>query len=214
MLNIKTFVCNPLSENTYVVSDETKECVIIDCGAYYDGERDALTNYINDNHLKPVHLLCTHGHFDHNYGIDTIYNMYGLKAEIGAGDDFLISDIAGQFKKIVGVQLNRQYPAAGHFFGKDEVIRFGNHQLQVLPTPGHTPGGVTFYCKEEAIAFSGDTLFRMSVGRTDFEGGDFGQLQQSLKEVLGKLPAETKVYCGHGPTTTIGDELAYNPYLR
>ena len=97
MLNIKTFVCNLLSENTYLVSDETGECVIIDCGAYYEEERSAILNYINNNHLKPVHLLATHGHFDHNYGIDTIYDVYGLKVEIAAEDDFLITDLPGEF---------------------------------------------------------------------------------------------------------------------
>ena len=93
MFNIKTFIFNLLQENTYVVSDETKECVIIDCGAYYDEERAAIKQYIAEEGLKPVRLLCTHGHFDHNFGIDTIYEAYGLKPEIAEEDDFLISDL-------------------------------------------------------------------------------------------------------------------------
>ena len=214
MLNIKTFMCNLLQENTYVVSDDTKECVIIDCGAYYEEERTAITQYIDDEGLKPVHLLCTHGHFDHNFGIDTIYHAYGLKAEIAEEDGFLINDIPGQFLRMIGVPLKREYPPVGRYFEPNEVIRFGNHELKILKTPGHTPGGVVFYCEAEGIAFSGDTLFRMSVGRTDFEGGSYKELAESLKNVIAKMPAETTVYSGHGPKTTISDELKYNPYLH
>lgn len=214
MLNIKTFMCNLLQENTYVVSDDTKECVIIDCGAYYEEERTAITQYIDNEGLKPVHLLCTHGHFDHNFGIDTIYHAYGLKAEIAEEDGFLINDIPGQFLRMIGVPLKREYPPVGRYFEPNEVIRFGHHELKILKTPGHTPGGVVFYCEAEGIAFSGDTLFRMSVGRTDFEGGSYKELAESLKNVIAKMPAETTVYSGHGPKTTISDELMYNPYLH
>lgn len=214
MLNIKTFMCNLLQENTYVVSDDTKECVIIDCGAYYEEERTAITQYIDNEGLKPVHLLCTHGHFDHNFGIDTIYHAYGLKAEIAEEDGFLINDIPGQFLRMIGVPLKREYPPVSRYFEPNEVIRFGHHELKILKTPGHTPGGVVFYCEAEGIAFSGDTLFRMSVGRTDFEGGSYKELAESLKNVIAKMPAETTVYSGHGPKTTISDELKYNPYLH
>lgn len=214
MFNIKTFVCNLLQENTYILSDETKECVIIDCGAYYQEERTAIVQYIDSNGLKPVHLLATHGHFDHNFGNDTIYKTYGLKVEVAAEDEFLINNIAGQFESMVGAPLRHTYPLAGRFFEKDEIIRFGNHQLKILSTPGHTPGGVIFYCEEEKVAFSGDTLFKMSVGRTDFDGGSYADLMLSMNNVVKKLPAETVVYSGHGPKTTIAEELRYNPYLH
>ena len=214
MLNIKTFICNLLQENTYVVSDDTKACVIIDCGAYYEEEREAIKQYIATEGLKPVHLLCTHGHFDHNFGNDTIYETYGLKPEIAPEDDFLISDLPGQFKSIVGVSLKREFPTVGHFFEENETIHFGNHELQILHTPGHTPGGVVFYCPEEHVAFTGDTLFKMSVGRTDFERGNYEDLMKSLSNVIAKLPAETIVYSGHGPSTKISEELRYNPYLQ
>lgn len=214
MFNIKTFVCNLLQENTYILSDETKECVIIDCGAYYQEERTAIVQYIDSNGLKPVHLLATHGHFDHNFGNDTIYKTYGLKVEVAAEDEFLINNIAGQFESMVGAPLRHTYPLAGRFFEKDEIIRFGNHQLKILSTPGHTPGGVIFYCEEEKVAFSGDTLFKMSVGRTDFDGGSYTDLMLSMNNVVKKLPAETVVYSGHGPKTTIAEELRYNPYLH
>ena len=213
MLNIKTFAFNLLQENTYVVSDDTLDCVIIDCGAYYDDERKALTDYISSQGLKPRHLLATHGHWDHNLGNDTIYKTYGLKVEAAKEDDFIITDIPRNFQSIIGAPLRRQYPAVGRFFSPNETIRFGHHSLQVLKTPGHSPGSVVFYCAEEHIAFTGDTLFRMSVGRTDFEGGSYEALMNSLANVLAKLPSETVILPGHGPQSTIADELRYNPYL-
>ena len=213
MISIKTFAFNLLQENTYVVSDDTLECVIIDCGAYYDDERKAITEYIDSQGLKPVHLLATHGHWDHNLGIDTIYQNYGLQVEAAKEDDFIITDIPRNFQSIIGAPLRRQYPAVGRFFGPGEIIRFGNHSLQVLKTPGHSPGSVVFYCAEEHTAFTGDTLFRMSVGRTDFEGGSYTALMSSLANVLAKLPADTVIFPGHGPQSTIDYELRYNPYM-
>lgn len=214
MITIKTFPFNLLQENTYVVSDETLDCVIIDCGAYYEEERKAITEYITGQNLHPCHLLATHGHWDHNLGNDTIYNTFGLKVEAAAEDEFLITDIPRNFQSIIGAPLRREYPAVGHFFDKGEVIKFGNHELQVLKTPGHSPGSVVFYCEQEHVAFSGDTLFKMSVGRTDFEGGSYQALMSSLNNVLAKLPYETTVLPGHGPKTTIGEELKYNPYMQ
>lgn len=213
MLTIKKFEFNLLGENTYVVSDDTLECIIIDCGAYYPEERAALVNYVNDNELHPCHLVATHGHWDHNLGNDTVYQAFGLKVEVAAEDEFLLSDLPQQFKNMIGAPLRREYPPIGRFFTEGETLCFGTHQFQILKTPGHSPGSVIFYCKEEGVAFSGDTLFRMSVGRTDFERGSYDDLMNSLHNVVSTLPPETVVYSGHGPQTTIADELRYNPYL-
>ena len=214
MIEVRRMVCNMLQENTYIVSDETREAVIIDCGALYDEERQAIVKYIDEHQLKPVRLLCTHGHFDHNFGINTVYETWGLKPEIAAEDEWLITNLSGQFYDMAGVKLRWAYPEPGHFFAADEVINFGTHQLQILRTPGHTPGGVTFYCAEEKAAFTGDTLFRMSIGRTDFERGSYEEILNSLSKVIAQLPANTTVYPGHGPKTNISDELSYNPYLN
>ena len=214
MITIKTFAFNLLQENTYVVSDDTKECVFIDCGAYYEDERKAITDYIGNEGLTPRHLLATHGHWDHNLGIDTIYKAYGLQVEAAKEDGFIITDIPRNFQSIIGAPLRREYPAVGRFFEENETIRFGHHTLQVLKTPGHSPGSVVFYCAEEHTAFTGDTLFRMSVGRTDFEGGSYTDLMDSLSNVLAKLPADTTIHPGHGPQSTIDYELRYNPYMQ
>ncbi len=134
--------------------------------------------------------------------------------EAAKEDDFIITDIPRNFQSIIGAPLRREYPPVGRYFSPGEVISFGNHSLQVLKTPGHSPGSVVFYCAEEHTAFTGDTLFRMSVGRTDFEGGSYTDLMASLVHVLAKLPSDTVVLPGHGPQSTIDYELHYNPYLQ
>ena len=202
-----------IQENCYVVSDETGEGIIVDCGAYYEEEIQAIINYVQQNNIKLKHIVATHGHFDHNFGNNFVFKAYGLKVEISADDAYLINDLPGQFESMIGFPLHRDYPEVGHFFEDGEVIRFGNHTFEILKTPGHTPGGVTFYNQEESIAFTGDTLFRMSIGRTDFDRGSYQDIIASLQNVIGKLPPDTVVYSGHGPKTTIAEELQYNPYL-
>lgn len=214
MITVKRFTCNVLAENCYVVSDESHEAVIIDCGVMYQEEGIAITQYIRDNGLHPVHLLCTHGHFDHCMGNGLIYREFGLKPEAHIGDQFLMETMQQQTTDILGVALPMEVPPVGRYFTDKDTITFGSHTLRILHTPGHTPGGVTYYCKEEGIAFSGDTLFRMSIGRTDFDGGSYEQIVHSLREVLAVLPPDTKVYPGHGPETTIADEIRYNPYMK
>lgn len=200
-----------LQENTYVVSDETREAVVIDCGALYEEERQAIVNYIDKQQLKPVHLLCTHGHFDHNFGNDTIWHTYGLKPEVAAEDETLM-DLKTQVEQMIGTGYQNDVPPIGRLLSTDDTISFGSHQLTILPTPGHTRGSVSFYCQSESIVFTGDTLFHMSIGRTDFPGGSWQQMADSLK-LLATLPADTKVYSGHGEPTTIGEERQYNPYI-
>lgn len=214
-MNILIFQVNPLQENCYVVSDETQEAVIIDCGALYDTERAAIVNYLKSHSLKPVHLLCTHGHFDHAFGNDTIYAEYGLKPEIHANDADMIADLAKQCDEMgMGIGFKNPSPPIGRLLADGDLITFGNHQLQVIHTPGHSKGGACFYCKEENKVFTGDTLFKMSVGRTDLPGGSWEQLMDSLATRIAVLPQETTVYPGHGPTTTIQEEMRFNPYLK
>ena len=214
MLKIKRFTCNMLAENCYVASDETKEAVIIDCGALYDEEATAIFNYIASEGLKPTQLLCTHGHFDHCMGNGMIYRKYGLMPEIHSEDKYLLDTMISQTKDFLGVSLPLEVPPVGKLLSDKDTITFGNHSLKTLHTPGHTPGGVVFYCEEENVAFSGDTLFRMSIGRTDFEKGSYTDMMNSLQNVLAKLPSDTKICPGHGPETIIGDEIRYNPYMR
>lgn len=142
-----------IRENCYVVSDSTGECVIIDCGAYYEEERRAVVDYIRSNHLAPKHLLATHGHVDHNFGNNTIADEFGLKVECGSGDEVFMNDLKGQAEKMFNVVVDYDFPPIGHFFTNEEVITSGDHKFATIATPGHSPGGTTFYCAEEKRSF-------------------------------------------------------------
>ena len=214
MLNIQRFVCNPLQENCYVVSDASHEAVIIDCGAFYNEEKRALADYIRTEDLKPVHLLATHGHLDHNFGNGYMLQQYGLKVEIHAEDQYLVESLAEQARFILGANIDVEEAPTGNLLHDGDTIHFGSHVLNVMHTPGHSHGCVLFYCKEENVVFTGDTLFRMSIGRTDFVEGSWADMEHSLQTVVAQLPPETVICAGHGPQSTMADELRYNPYLR
>lgn len=213
MLTIKTFVCNMLDENCYVVSDDTREGVIIDCGAFYDEEQRAIARYIADNDIVLKHLLCTHAHLDHNFGTPFVRDTYHLLPEYAEADDKLMRNLPRQAASLYGLTLADNYPTADHYLAGGDTVAFGTHTMQVMTTPGHSRGSIVFHCPEEHIVFTGDTLFRMSVGRTDLHGGSMMQLMSSLKK-LAALPPHTKVYPGHGADTTISDELAANPFMQ
>ena len=210
MIQVKPFVVNMLQENCYVVSDETNECVIIDCGAFYEEEQKAIDDYIKNKHLHPIHLIATHGHLDHHFGDAFVFEKYGLQPEVAEEDLLLMQHLGRQAETFYGFTLEGDYPEALQL---KQEITFGNHVLSVIKTPGHSQGSVCFYCKEENLLFTGDTLFRRSVGRTDFKGGSMMQIIQSLRRIA-QLNDETDVLPGHGPATTIGDELANNPFME
>lgn len=214
MLKIQKYVCNMFGENTYVVWDDTRECVIIDCGAFYPEEHAAIENLIKSESLKPVHLLCTHGHIDHVMGNGFVSQTYGIKPEIHAGDEYLITNLREQARSMVGMDYADYIPPVGKYLSETEVISFGSHTLEIIHTPGHTQGGIVFHCKEEKVAFTGDTLFNMSVGRTDFPGGSWMQLMDSLKRMKERLAPDTALYSGHGNQTTLEYEMKWNPYLK
>jgi glyoxylase-like metal-dependent hydrolase (beta-lactamase superfamily II) len=203
-----------LSENCYVISDETHDCVIIDCGAYYQEEGQAIVSYIRERQLTPRHLLCTHGHFDHCMGNGFIFRAFGLKPKAHQDDSFLMEKMEMQTSEILGIPIHLDVPPVDNYLTDSDTISFGSHTWQILHTPGHTPGGIVFYDAQEKVAFSGDTLFRMSIGRTDFERGSYEEMITSLHYLAQQLPGDTTVYPGHGPLTTIADEIRYNPYLR
>jgi len=214
MLHIKSFTVNPIQENTYIVHDDTLEAIIIDCGSFYQEEHQALLSYIKENRLKPVHLLCTHGHLDHCFGNIIIYKEYGLKPEVMAEDKYLITKLDEQAKNLFGFELKEEIPPVGKYLKPDDLISFGTHQFSIIHTPGHTPGSCVYYCQEEKAAFTGDTLFHLSIGRTDFEGGCYSDMMKSLQTLKQFLSAETVIYSGHGPQSTMNLELKMNLYLK
>ena len=213
MITIQRFVCNPIQENTYVVSDETGEAVIIDCGAFDDTERQAIRTYIDENGLRPVSQIATHAHLDHIFGTRFIYDTYGLKLDLHREEASVRERFPMQAAALLNLNVTLDDLApVGRWLDGNDTVTFGTHRFDTIETPGHTPGGVFYYCKDEAVAFSGDTLFRSSIGRTDFPGGSMFMLIQSLRAVC-QLPDDTTIYAGHGEATTIGREVAHNPYL-
>ena len=213
MFNVKTFTFNPLGENTYVVSDADGAAVVIDCGALYPEECNSLAAYIDAEGLKPHEHLLTHAHFDHAFGAAFLYERYGLKPRCTAGDLPLLSDMEQQMRDVIGHAISIPSAPIGETLSEDVDVKVGQMNFRVLACPGHTAGGACFYEATERILFSGDSLFCGSIGRTDFPTGNHWELIRSLQRLLRILPDDIIVYPGHGPSTTIGNERRYNPYL-
>jgi len=213
-MDVKIFEFNPISENTYVAYDETKECVIIDPGCFFQDEKLLLLNFIQENELIVKHLLNTHLHFDHVFGNNFIYEQFQLETEANKEDEFLLEQLPEQLKMFGFRDEMDKIPKVGRYLNENDVVTFGNQRLVVFHIPGHSPGSIVFYNKEAGCIFSGDVLFRGSVGRSDLAGGSHTQLLNGIKEKLLTLPPDTVVYSGHGPLTTIGEEIRSNFYLQ
>jgi glyoxylase-like metal-dependent hydrolase (beta-lactamase superfamily II) len=212
-MKIKKFEFNMFPVNCYVLSDETHEAVVIDAGCYYPEEKQALKRYIDDNHLTVNHLLNTHLHLDHIFGNPFMLETYGLKAEANQADLFWLEKAPDQ-ARMFGLSLPEKPVDLGGYICDGDVITFGHTQLEAIHVPGHSPGSLVFYCKQEDCCFSGDVLFQGSIGRADLTGGNFDELREHICSRLFVLPADTIVYPGHGDHTTIGQEKANNPFFR
>lgn len=212
MLHVKIFLFNPLEENTYLVYNESNECIIIDPGCYYDDEKAQVADFITKNSLKPVKLLNTHCHLDHVFGNKFIAEEYGLTLHIHPNEKPLL-----EYAPASGLMWNipfDNYMGELAWLHEGDVIELGNDRLKILFIPGHSPGSLGFYCENQGFVISGDTLFQLSIGRTDLPGGDFKVLESSIKSQLYKLPESTVIYPGHGPSTTVGMEKRSNPYVK
>lgn len=211
-MQIKSFVFNPFQLNTYVLSDDTGQAIIIDPGCSNHEEENQLINYIKTNKLNPVALLNTHCHVDHILGNRFVAEYFSLKLSACLKDAYNIESSA-QHAAIYGLPEPKS-PAIELALDESKKVIFGHTTLDILFCPGHTAGHICFYNNEEKILICGDVLFNGSIGRTDLPGGDYDQLMLSIKSKLLVLPPETKVYSGHGPSTTIGNEIQYNPFLQ
>jgi hydroxyacylglutathione hydrolase len=211
MAKVQFFENNPYQENTYILYDESGECVIIDPGMYTAAEQNAIVNFITKNNLKPVLLLNTHCHIDHVLGNKFVFDMYGLKPEFHEGELEMLN-LALAFAPQVGLNYEMS-PLPDEFLPETGTIPFGNSELTLIFAPGHSPAHLCFYDKKANFLIGGDVLFRSSIGRTDMPGGNFIQLVDNIEQKLFTLPGDCVVYPGHGPETTIGFEKKTNPFL-
>jgi glyoxylase-like metal-dependent hydrolase (beta-lactamase superfamily II) len=211
-MTIKTFTFNPIQENTYLIYDETNEAVVIDAGCVSDIEKRILKNYIETNELILKHVWNTHLHFDHQFGNKFLYTTYGIKPEAGKEDEYLLEDMPAHVRSF-GLDYKEEAQPLGGYITDGQTLTFGNTTFTAFHVPGHSPGSLAFYAEKEGVLLAGDVLFRGSIGRTDLPGGDYATLINSITKKLLTLPDSTIVYCGHGPTTTIGYEKKNNPFL-
>lgn len=213
-MKIKTFEFNPLGVNSYVLSDDTNECVVIDAACFYPDEKELLINYIIDNDLVVKHIINTHLHFDHIFGVNTLSTQFDLKLECHKADEFLLDNISDQLSLFGIPSTNNGFkPEIAKWLEEGDTITFGNQSLRVFHIPGHSPGSIVFFSETAESVFTGDVLFRGSIGRTDLAGGNFEQLIEGIKSKIFELPNETVVYPGHGPSTTVEYEKKNNPFV-
>jgi len=211
MISIQGFTFNPFQENTYILYDETKECVIIDPGCSNKSEQEDMVQFIIDEGLKPVKLLNTHCHIDHVFGNTFVAKKYNLGLEIHK-DDLETLHSLPRVSHLYGLTVEESVEPS-NFLNEGDQIKFGTSSLDILFTPGHSPGSICFVDHAEKIIIGGDVLFQGSIGRTDLPGGDHETLLTSIREKLFVLADVYTVLSGHGPETTIGFEKKNNPYV-
>ena len=212
MAVVKCFTFNMFAENTYIVYDDTKDCIIIDPGCYDGNERKRLTHFIKQEGLNPVRLLNTHCHVDHVFGNRFVAETYNLELEAHQGEEQVLATFP-MVSQMYGIPNIQQSPEIKRYLVPGEYVEFGNTKMKILFTPGHSPASVCFYIENEGHLIAGDVLFEGSIGRTDLPGGNYNTLMQSIFTELMPLPGNVKVYPGHGNATTIGRERKANPFI-
>jgi hydroxyacylglutathione hydrolase len=211
MFQIKVLTFNPVQENTYVLYNEHNDCIIIDPGCYFDEEKEELKSFISEHNLQPKLLLNTHCHLDHVFGNKYIAEEYKLTLHIHKKEEELL-----EMAPASGLMFNLpfdNYTGELIFLKEGDIVSLLNDKLKVIEAAGHSPGSICFYCEQQKFIIGGDVLFQNSIGRTDLPGGSHEDLVRNIKEKLFTLPGDVKVYPGHGPATTIGEEMESNQYL-
>jgi glyoxylase-like metal-dependent hydrolase (beta-lactamase superfamily II) len=212
MFTVIRFTFSPIQENTYVIYNEQGWCAIVDPGCYFGNERNELKDFITERKLAPKYLLNTHCHLDHVFGNKFVHKTWGLEPYIHPNEKTVL-----EYAPISGMNWGlpfENYQGNLHYLNEGDKLQIGSDIFEILLTPGHSPGSICFYCREQQFVIGGDVLFRESIGRTDLPGGDFDTLIDSIRSKLFILPDEVIVYPGHGPETTIGYEKKHNPFLN
>ncbi len=210
-MKVHTFTFSSWQENTYILYDDTKECIIIDPGCNSEHERMQLVNYLEEHNLTPVKLVNTHCHIDHVLGNKFVSEKYGLELTSHKGEQVMLDNMVQ-----VATMYNTDYepgPNIKQFLDEGDLLTFGKTELAVYFTPGHSPASISFYHAPSKQLIAGDVLFLGSIGRTDLPGGNMETLLSSIRTKFFPLPDDVIVYSGHGPTTTIGAEKRSNPFL-
>lgn len=212
-MEVQAFTFNFFAENTYVLFDETKECVIIDPGCYFEEEKQALKKFIDENGLTPVKLLNTHCHIDHIFGNAFVADTYKVDLYCHPKEVEWIEQAPYYGQAMYNVRIDPS-PLPKFFLDEGDTVTFGNTTLDVFFTPGHSVGSIVFYSKADAKAIVGDVIFNRSIGRTDLPGGNYAQLENSIKTKIYTLPDTTILYAGHMEPTTVGEEKRENPFVK
>lgn len=211
MVKVEVFVFSPIRENTYILYNDQKECVIVDPGCYFAEEREFLRSWIEDRGLVVKDLLNTHGHLDHVFGNQFVAETWNVKPWLHPAEEQVY-----RMAPASGLMWNlpfEHYNGPMNWLSENTEFVFGEDRFKVLFTPGHSPGSVSFYHSAQGFVIGGDVLFREGIGRTDLPGGNTETLLESIRTQFFTLPDETVVYPGHGEPTTVGYEKKHNPFL-
>ena len=211
MITVKSFVFNDFQTNTYILSNEQHQCMIIDCACQNATEWQQLKGWLNENQLTPLHALLTKCHVDHVLGCHYLLDEYGIGYQTHPASKIFI-ELASEFSSVLGLKLEK-FPPPQSYIYEGDCIQMEGLTLKVIYTPGHADGSVCYHSENEKIMFSGDVLFKDSIGRSDLPTGNYEKLRKSIIEKLFVLPDDTVVYPGHGPFTTIGHERKNNPFV-
>ena len=212
MISIKSFTFNPFSQNTYVIFNEDKEAFILDPGNFSDEETNTLNKFIEDNDLKVQNILLTHAHIDHVLGLQKAFDKYKVPVLMHELDQEILdrnpmdANRFGFFFKPFEGEIS--------YLKENEILKLDEDEFKIIHLPGHSPGHIGFYNETQNFIISGDVLFEGSIGRTDLHKGNHAQLLESIRTKMFTLPAETKVYNGHGNPTNIGFEKEFNPFFK
>ena len=206
-INIHKITAGPFQENGYIVhSERSSDCILIDPG----DSPELYIKEIDNNNLKPIGILNTHGHIDHVHAVQPLKDHYSIPFYLHNKDTMLLRDHYREICLMYGMVPGKTPEVDVELNNESEVL-MGEYIIKILHTPGHTPGGLCYQINGDI--FTGDTLFKGSIGRTDLPGGNYNTLMDSLKLLIEDVPGNTKVHSGHGYSTTMKDEVLSNPFL-
>lgn len=210
-MKIEKFTFNAFQENTYVVYDYSKECIVVDPGCVNSQEEQQLFAFIENNDLRPVGIYNTHNHIDHVFGVNAVRNYFQIPFYCHQGEIEGLQKVPA-YAPMYGLEV-KPIKEPDQTLSDGELIQFGESSLRILLTPGHSPASLCFYHEQSKQLIAGDVLFNGSIGRFDLPGGDYETLMRSIENKLLPLDDDVKVYPGHGPSTTIGEERNNNAFI-